>query len=233
MKRQNVCKEVATRHYVTIVASRGLRTWRTHAILEKKNHQLNIVQLLRTIFDAWVLFVPMQQREERIKTSVELMNNNAYYKLLRSLLKRWLKRSQRLNRLKRSENYLKYKLKFSMLRKFWSQYRTVWGKTLFWREKELALEKNRVIALFELKELEISDLEKESARSSRESQTLASTIFSLQVELKEKEELLLKQTQALQTSRQHKAEIEQHLIPNREKNHKAHEERERYIFILF
>lgn len=227
MKRQNICKEVATRHYVTIIASWGLRTWRTHITLEKKNRQLNIVQLLRTIFNAWLLFVPMQQREDRIKNSVEIMNNNAYYKLLRSLIKRWFTRSQRLNRLKRSEKYLKYKLKFLMLRKFWSLYRIVWGKTLFWREKELLIEKNRVIALFELKELEISDLEKEREKSSRESQALASTILSLQVELKEKEELLLKQTQALLANRQHKAEIEQHIIPNREKNHMAHEERER------
>lgn len=226
-RHQLASARVAEKHYNYNSILWGFDKWHTDTIQEVKKKRKAKRQLLRAVFDAWVLFVPMNRREEFLKSSVEMRYERALRSVKIGLLYRWKTRCRKIRRLKLCEIQLQRLKSRDRLRRMWIDWRCSWSAILFWREKEALLESNRSRALMELKQQELADVEKERARLQAAIKDVEESIRGLETAITKKDVELSDTLAEVERAKILKKEAEEQLALNMETLQKTSEELER------
>ena len=226
-RRQRACMKVANQHHRYGLALFGLDTWRTHVrwIIAKKRHDEEM--LIRTVFHAWVVFVPMEKKERLIKDAVEHMFTSTKDKQIYSFLRRWRSIARKKRRLRRCRDYLTWKHEKKIKSNYWSKLRCLWSKALYWREKEVTIEHDHLVALNDLQDKEISELQKEKNRLDTTLSDLSETIIHLQNTIAEGDVRYQEQLVLLAKTKDNKVAMEAKLGDAIKDLKKATDERQR------
>lgn len=210
-RRQRACIRVANQHHKCGLALWGLETWRTHVtwIVAKKRQDERM--LLATVFHAWVVFVPMEKKERRVKDIIESKFNVSKDNHIHYLIQRWRGCATKKRRLRRCRDYLEWKSRKRMASKYWSKLRCLWSKALFWREKEVTIEHDHLVALNDLQDKEISELQNEKDRLDATLNDLSETIIHLQNTIAEGDSHYQQQLVLLAKTKDEKAAMESKL----------------------
>lgn len=226
-RRQRACMKVANQHHMFGLALWGLETWRTHVswIISKRQRDENM--LISTVFHAWVLFVPMEKKERKIKDSVEYMFESTKDKQVHSFLRRWRNVARKRRRLYKCSDYLQWKCEKKIKSKYWSRLRCFWSKALYWREKEVTIEHDHLVALNDLQDKEINELQQEKDRLDSTLNDLSETIIHLQNTIAEGDARYQEQLALLAKTKDNKLAMEANLGDAIKELKKATDERHR------
>lgn len=226
-RRQRACMKVAHHHHRDGLALWGLDTWRNHVrwIIAEKQHNEEI--LLRTVFTAWVVFVPMEKKERKIKDAVEHMFTSTTDRKIHGLFRRWKSIARKRRRLHRCRDYLRWKHEKRVKTMYWSKLRCFWSKALYWREKEVSIEHGHLSALNDLQDKEINELQKEKDRLDSTLNDLSETIIHLQNTIAEGDVRYKEQMTLLAKTKENKLVMESKLGDAIKDLKKATDERQR------
>ena len=226
-RRQHACSRLAgqSRRYKVLLWT--LKTWNMHVVWETEYRKRKSMQLLRVIFDAWALYVPMSKRESFLKTSVEQRYNKAITVLRRHYFRRWRVLSRKNARLHHCSDIVHRKNVKCGMRRAMVTWRCRWSKALYWREKEIQLENMRKAALNELKEEELRDLGREKERIELTRRDLESNLLNLQSLITHRETQLKELALRIEQQTEENQSLEKSLEASKLELKQAVEEKER------
>ena len=226
-RRQHACSRLAgqARRYKVLLWT--LKTWNMHVVWEIEYRKRKSLQLLRVIFDAWALYVPMSKREFFLKTTVEQRYNRAITTLRRHYFSRWRVLSRKKARLQYCSDIVCRRTAKCGMRRAMVVWRCRWSKSLYWREREVQLENMRKAALNELKEQELTELGREKERIELTRRDLESNLLSLQSLITNRETQLKELSLQMEQQIEENQSLEKSLEASKLELKQALEEKER------
>ena len=201
--------------------------WRRVASMKRIKRAKRHAALLGRVFAAWSYFVPMQRRKRRIRETVEVRFEAVRTTQQRKLVWQWRQMTRTRRRLQKSLELVTHKSHICATRRVLTCWRSRWLSVLFWREKEMRVEADRVAAVLALQEREREDLEREKERVLRESHETERLLLDLKDTLGEKEMELAELEHLADARTQEKVEAQLLLAASRRELEDAREERER------
>ncbi len=226
-RRQHACSRLAaqSRRHKTLLWT--LKTWNMHVVWAVEYRKRKQKQLLRVIFDAWALYVPMSKRETFLKLAVESRYNKTITALRRYYFNKWRVTSRKRARLQYCFGLVSRRSVKCEVRRAMVTWRCRWSKSLYWREKEIQLENMRKSALNELKEQELKELEREKERVELTRKDLESNLVNMQSLITKRETQLRELTSQIEQQTLENESLEKSLEASKVELKLALEEKER------
>jgi hypothetical protein len=185
-----------------------IQFWRSIAVHRVARRRTKRIGLLRSMFESWTAFVPLQRRRARIDEGTERLFLKSGINHQVSFLRRWHCRAQRLRRLRIGGDRVLRRERRTTLQQTFSAWRRAWGYVLLWRTRENKLEYERSRALNELRTDEVRHLEDERDELLRNGREMLGALSELQRTVVVQQEELTSKRQELEDAHSLKGDLE-------------------------
>ena len=173
-----------------------VRIWRSRAAQRALSRKGRRERRLRLTFDAWISFSLMQRRFQRINIAAAKMSAVGISRRLRTLFSKWLHQVQKSKALQSRATSVERRFRRLEVGRWLSSWRNAVARILFWKGKELTLQRARSQALLLVKTDQLSYLSDEREHMLQIGRELVHALSELQgsssVVSKEVDELRLK-----------------------------------------
>jgi hypothetical protein len=226
-RRVRAGRDAATRHYVFRVALRAIGHWAHYARSEREARFRQVEHLLRVVFQAWVRFVPQTREEKRRSAALWRMQRSRTRRVLTQSLRLWKEVHIKKRRAKHLSKVVGKGHLLSILGKGFHLWRSLWGKALFWRAKELAVDAQESKQLLQLRNEEMLHLERERKNVISQFEELKKNLSDIEFAIKRREEEVYEKEELIQAKSTEKEELEAKLQQARGLLEERRAERER------